>query len=325
MRQSSIVEALRETAAMRRGKLGCACSFSAETIRPTSHPPSASHIMSSLISVAELNADLKAFVIVDCRFDLADVGAGERTYHAGHIPRAVYAHLDRDLSGAKTPQTGRHPLPEPHVLAATFGGWGISEATRVVAYDADTGMFASRLWWLLKWLGHASVQVLDGGFKAWQASGLAVSQAVEQMPTAYFQARAKSELVASTAMVAERIKEHDWRVLDARASERFRGDVEPIDTVAGHIPGARNHPFVWNLGGDGRFLTPEVLRQKFLATLDGAGVERTIAMCGSGVTACHNLLAMDVAGLDGAKLYAGSWSEWIREPSRPVAADRASS
>lgn len=276
---------------------------------------------STLISATQLHALLPAAVVIDCRFDLAQPDAGRKAYAAGHIPGALYAHLDSDLSSPITPVTGRHPLPNPEALAETFGRWGISNATQVIAYDADAGMFASRLWWLLRWLGHSAVAVLDGGFKAWQAAGFAIDAAVPAPQPATFVGRVQKEMVVSASEVAALIKRSDWRVLDARAPERFRGEVEPIDSVAGHVPGARNHPFAWNMGSNGRVLPLAELKQKYLASLAGVSSDHVIAMCGSGVTACHNLLAMEAAGLPGAKLYAGSWSEWIRDPSRPIAKD----
>jgi thiosulfate/3-mercaptopyruvate sulfurtransferase len=227
--------------------------------------------------------------------------------------------LDADLSGPRSSRTGRHPLPDPTALAATFSRWGITANTQVVAYDADAGMFAARLWWLLRWLGHDQVAVLDGGFKAWQNAALPTSTAASVAQAAEFRGQPKMEWVASSEAVGEWVKRADWRVLDARAPERFRGEVEPIDPVAGHIPGARNHPFAWNMGSDGRFLPAGELATKLRQSLAGTASKQSIMMCGSGVTACHNLLAMEVAGLAGAKLYAGSWSEWIRDPSRPVA------
>ena len=256
--------------------------------------------------------------IVDCRFDLANPSAGESAYAAGHIPGAVYAHLDRDLSSPRTPRTGRHPLPDVQALAAKLGAWGIDGQTPVVAYDADNGMFASRLWWLLRWLGHDAIAVLNGGFKAWVADGLPTTKVLAAPAAKTFVPRPRAEMVVDTDDVARLIARLDWRVLDARAPERFRGAVEPIDPVAGHIPGALNHPFATNIDADGRFVSAQQLAANYTKSLDGVGADHCIAMCGSGVTACHNLLAMEVAGLRGAKLYAGSWSEWITDPLRPV-------
>lgn len=272
-----------------------------------------------LISVPELQARLTDVVIVDCRFDLMKPAAGEAAYASGHIPGARYAHLDRDLSSPITPTTGRHPLPDPEALALKLGTWGVSNTSTVVAYDADNGMFAARLWWLLRWLGQDRAAVLDGGLKAWlQAQGpMSIERHVAS--EAVFTARRCDDMVVSANEVAARVVRADWRVLDARADERYRGEVEPIDAVAGHIPGARNHPFALNLNANGQFLPPAELSARYRNSLTGVGPEQTIAMCGSGVTACHTLLALEVAGMRGAKLYAGSWSEWIRDPQRPVA------
>jgi thiosulfate/3-mercaptopyruvate sulfurtransferase len=277
---------------------------------------------STLISPKALHAALPSIRVIDCRFELAVANAksdaGQKAYENAHIPRALYAHLDADLSGAITPMTGRHPLPDPKALAATFGRWGINAQTQVVAYDADTGMFAARLWWLLRWMGHSKVAVLDGGFKAWQTEGLPCESALPVFETASFVGKPDTNCVITAAALGELRRRNDWRVLDARAPERFRGEVEPLDPVAGHIPGARNHPFAWNMGPDG-LLPADDLKRKYEQSLQGVATDHAIMMCGSGVTACHNLLAMEVAGLRGAKLYAGSWSEWIRDPTRPIA------
>ena len=287
----------------------------------------------TLVPVATLAANLHAaaagvpaagvpdWLVVDCRFDLAQPAAGETAYRAGHIPGAVYAHLDRDLSSPITPMTGRHPLPDPERFAATLSAWGVSSTTQVIAYDADNGMYASRLWWLLRWVGHRAVAVLDGGFKAWTAERLPISTEIPARSPSQFTARPNRELWLDAQQVQERLQQPDWRLLDARAPERFAGKVEPLDTRAGHVPGARNHPFATNLAADGRFGAPEELRRRYEQSQAGVSDDHTIVMCGSGVTACHLLLAMEHAGKPGARLYAGSWSEWIRDPQRPVASD----
>jgi len=275
----------------------------------------------TLISTQDLNARRNAFVIVDCRFELAQIArpeAGRQAYAISHIPGAFYAHLDQDLAGPIVPTSGRHPLPDPEQLAAIFRRWGISADSQVIAYDGDNGMFASRLWWLLRWLGHRAVAVLDGGFNAWQKANLPVSVETPATRSGKFVARPQNDMVVSTEAVMQLVKRSDWRLLDARAPERFRGDVEPIDPVAGHIPGARNHPFARNMDGAGLLLAPQALKTNLSAALDGVASDHSIMMCGSGVTACHNLLALEVAGLTGAKLYAGSWSEWIRDTARPI-------
>jgi thiosulfate/3-mercaptopyruvate sulfurtransferase len=257
--------------------------------------------------------------IVDCRFDLMDAGAGRRAYLAGHIPGAVHADLDRDLSAPRGPATGRHPLPAADVFAARLGALGIGNDTQVIAYDAANGSFAARLWWMLRWVAHDSVAVLDGGLKAWQAAGLALEPGEVAGKPRRFVARPDAGSLVDAADLEGLLADSANLLVDARAPERFTGAVEPIDPVAGHIPGATNHPFSSSLSADDRFLPAEELRARWLARLGGRPASRLIAMCGSGVTACHNLLSLEAAGLSGGKLYAGSWSEWIRDPRRPVA------
>lgn len=278
-------------------------------------------MFTTLISPSDLAAHLSegTWLSVDCRFDLTNPSAGETAYRTSHIPHAIYAHLDRDLAAPLTPSTGRHPLPSPQQFAATLSAWGVAKDTQVIAYDADNGMYAARLWWMLRWVGHQKVAVLDGGFKAWIAAGLPVTNEIPRRAPSHFEAQADRSVWLDAAEVADRVQHNDWRLLDARAPERFAGDVEPLDPVAGHIPGARNHPFALNLGPEGRFLSAHELRARFAQSQSGVADDHTIAMCGSGVTACHLLLALAIAGKPGAKLYAGSWSEWIRDPARPVA------
>lgn len=275
----------------------------------------------TLISASDLAAhiDDSTWLLVDCRFDLTNPSTGATAYQTSHLPHAVYAHLDRDLAAPVTPSTGRHPLPSPQQFAATLSAWGVTQDTQVIAYDTDNAMYAARLWWMLRWVGHRKVAVLDGGFKAWLAAGLPVTNEIPRRTPAHCNAQADRSVWLDAAEVADRVQRDDWRLLDARAPERFAGDVEPIDCVAGHVPGARNHPFALDLGADGRFLPAHELRARFAKSQAGIGDDHTIAMCGSGVTACHLLLALAIAGKPGAKLYAGSWSEWIRDPARPVA------
>jgi thiosulfate/3-mercaptopyruvate sulfurtransferase len=258
------------------------------------------------------------YAIVDCRFRLDDTAWGEREYAAGHIPGAVYAHLDRDLSGMKTGSNGRHPLPDPIELGLKCGTWGLRSGVQVVAYDQDSGMFASRFWWLLRWIGHAEVAVLDGGYAKWIAEGRPTRTGAEKRPRTEFAIRRQSQMLADASAVTELTTRSDWRMLDARAPERFRGEVEPLDKKAGHIPRAHNHPFMTNLQERGTFRSPEELRERLQASMGGVPPDQIVCYCGSGVTACHNLLAMEHAGLRGAKLYAGSWSEWSADDSRPV-------
>jgi thiosulfate/3-mercaptopyruvate sulfurtransferase len=273
----------------------------------------------NLISAPELLvlcASREPCVVLDCSFDLTDPRAGERAFAAGHLPGATYVHLDRDLSGAKTGGNGRHPLPERRALAERAGAWGVAPGVQVVCYDAQGMPYAARAWWLLRWLGHEAVAVLDGGTAAWTAAGgtltrdLALPRPAAPYP---LQAPAMPTLQA-TELLAQLGR---CPVLDARAGERFRGEVEPLDPVAGHIPGALNRFFKDNLQADGCFKPAEVLRAEFEAL--HITPSQLVHQCGSGVTACHNLLAMEHAGLPGSALYPGSWSEWCADPARPVA------
>lgn len=275
----------------------------------------------TLVSAAELAEQIDApdVVVVDCRFDLRDPAAGERAYVAGHLPKAVYANLDRDLADLSKQGRGRHPLPDAEAFCATLGRWGISPDHRVVAYDARDGAIAARLWWMLRLLGHDSVAVLDGGFEAWSRIGGAIERAVPRPRPAQYKARFNARAVATTAVVAARMASGNGVLVDARAAERYRGDIEPIDMVAGHIPGASNRPYSTNLAADGTFRPADELAAEFRALLGDTPVADAVMMCGSGVTACHNLLAMEHAGLRGARVYTGSWSEWISDRGRPVA------
>lgn len=276
---------------------------------------------STLISAAQLvgHLDDPTLVVVDCRFNLDDVEWGRREYASAHIPGAVYAHVDEDMAGAKSGTNGRHPLPDPESFRRALGRMGISHASQVVAYDQDNGMYASRFWWMLRWMGHDAVAVLDGGMAAWLAEGQVVASGEERRARAEFSGEPRDGMLASGDDVASMVARPDWRVLDARAPERFRGEVEPLDRVAGHIPGARNHFFQSNLEADATFRSREALQASFEAVLGGTPADHVVAYCGSGVTACHNLLAMEHAGLHGARLYAGSWSEWSSNTSRPIA------
>lgn len=274
---------------------------------------------STLMSTAELAERLDdAVVVIDCRFKLDDTSWGEREYERSHIAGASYAHLDRDLSGPKSGSNGRHPLPDPRTLAATFGRFGITRGAQVVAYDQDNGMFASRLWWMLRWLGHDAVAVLDGGFAKWTREGRPTRTGVEPRAAATFTAALRDDMRVDAATVAARAGSPGAVLLDARAPQRFRGEVEPLDKVAGHIPGASNVFFEDNLNDRGVFRSPEELRTRLSGAIGGAAPRDVVCYCGSGVTACHNLLALEHAGLTGAKLYAGSWSEWCSDSSRPV-------
>ena len=276
---------------------------------------------STLISPEELRPHLgePGWAVVDCRFSLDDTEAGRRAYRAAHIPGAVYAHLDEDLSGPILPgRTSRHPLPGVEEFAQRLSAWGIGPETQVVAYDDRGGAIAARLWWMLRWLGHDRVAVLDGGWTAWQAAGYPVQAGVEQRSPARFRPRPRPELLVQVEEVLAKLEAPDLLLVDSRAPERYRGEVEPLDPVAGHIPGAVNRPFARNLAPDQRFLPREELRARFQELLAQRAPEQVAFYCGSGVTAAHNVLAMVHAGLGFPRLYAGSWSEWITDPRRPV-------
>jgi thiosulfate/3-mercaptopyruvate sulfurtransferase len=275
----------------------------------------------TLVEPAELAAHLSdpRWITVDCRFDLADPAAGARLYAAGHIPGARYAHLDHDLSGPVTATTGRHPLPDPERLARRLGEWGVDGSSQVVAYDEANGALAARLWWLLRWLGHGRVAVLNGGLRAWRAAGYPLSDEPPVATPGVFTPHVDPSMFLEVDAVARGVASRDITLVDARPADRFAGRNETLDPVAGHVPGAHNHPFARNVDSGGRFLSAEQLREAWRPTLAGAAGDRVVSMCGSGVTACHNLLALELAGVRGARLFPGSWSEWIRDPARPVA------
>jgi len=253
--------------------------------------------------------------IVDCRASLQNAAAGKQAYAKGHLPGARFADLLDDLSGPIVPgTTGRHPLPELEKFVGKLRRWGIATTSQVVVYDDAAGAFAARLWWMLRWLGHDAVAVLDGGFSGWVAEGRAVTSDLPTVAHGNFAPHIRPELLVTSA---ELMQSATRKLFDARAPERFRGDVEPIDPVAGHIPGAVNLPFAENLEG-GRFRPPSELRESFARALDGTPPEQAIVYCGSGVTACHDLVAFAHAGLPLPRLYAGSWSEWITDPARPT-------
>ena len=273
----------------------------------------------TLVSTATLagHLDDPRWVICDCRHDLADLDAGRRAYAAAHIPGARFAHLDEDLSGVKTGSNGRHPLPDPETLAGHFGRWGIGEDTQIVAYDASGGSIAARLWWLARWLGHEAVAVLDGGWPAWAGEDRPVTAELPVVRPARFERRAGPAAV-DAQYVLTRLDGTGMLLVDARAPERYAGEVEPLDPVAGHIPGALNRFYQSNLDATGRFKSPAALRGAFAALIGDTPPREVVHQCGSGVTACHSLLAMEIAGLPGSRLYAGSWSEWVSDAGRPV-------
>jgi len=275
----------------------------------------------TLVDVATLQAHLDdpAWLVVDVRHQLADTGYGERAYAEAHIPGAVFLHCDRDLSGPMNGRNGRHPLPDPQKLAQRLGeiGIGIGSQTQVVVYDDAQGMIAGRLWWLLRWLGHDSVALLDGGLQAWQAAGAAMTAVLPTLQPCRFVPQIRDQVVTADAVLAL-IETPQMHLVDARAADRFRGENETMDPVGGHIPGAINRFFRDNLQADGCYKPAARLRAEWLAVLAGAEPDEVVHQCGSGVSACHNMLAMEIAGLNGSRLYAGSWSEWCADPARPV-------
>ena len=275
---------------------------------------------SPLISTSELAAlsGDPNLVIVDTRHDLMNPSIGRDAYATGHIPGAIYLSIDDDLSGAKTGKNGRHPLPTPEAFAVTLGAKGISNASKVVVYDQGSAMFVGRLWWMLRWLGHDSVYVLDGGIAKWVKEGRATDTVANSRPATLFTASTRDEMRVTAAQTQAALATPQRRILDARAPERYRGEVEPVDPVAGHIPGAFNRPFPSNLR-DGVFKPADELRAEFEALLAGRQPEELIHQCGSGVSALANMIAMEHAGLSGSKLYAGSWSEWCSDATRPIA------
>ncbi|MDI1279635.1 sulfurtransferase [Methylobacter sp.] len=277
----------------------------------------------TLVSAETLHQQLNHpdWIIVDCRFSLANTEAGAKAYRHGHIPNARYAHLDKDLSSAITDFTGRHPLPNFALLAKKLGDWGVTNTSQVVVYDDAGGAFAGRLWWLLRCMGHDKVAVLNGGIKQWQKQGLPVTTTLPTVKPATFRPYLNEASWLSALQVQNNMAKKSICLIDARTPERYRGKQEPVDPVAGHIPGALNRAFQLNLDSNGLFLSAEQLREQFNQLIGTTVPEQVVHYCGSGVTACHNLLAMEYAGLTGSKLYAGSWSEWIRNKNRAVAKD----
>jgi thiosulfate/3-mercaptopyruvate sulfurtransferase len=273
----------------------------------------------TLISVPDLASHLDDadWVVCDCRHDLTDAEAGRRAYKEAHLPGARFVHLDTDLSAPKTGGNGRHPLPDPEAFARRLGELGIDNSKQVVAYDASGGPYAARLWWMLRWLGHNAVAVLDGGWNAWLAARHSITNEVPLIRTARFSPRIRTDAAVDARAIEARLGKPGPFLLDARAANRYRGENETLDPVAGHIPGAANRFFQLNLDAAGGFKQSKTLREEF----EAAGVKSpgdVIHYCGSGVTACHNLLAMEIAGLAGSKLYPGSWSEWCSDPARPI-------
>ena len=274
----------------------------------------------TLVSVAELAARLDdpRWIAFDCRHDLADTETGRRAYLQSHIPGARLVHLDEDLSGPRTGTNGRHPLPDPARFCARLAMLGMSRDKQAVAYDASGGCYAARLWWMLRWLGHARAAVLDGGWDAWLKGGFGVTAQPPDITPGTFSGTARAHTVDARFILSQ-FDQAPVRIVDARSPDRFRGENETLDPVGGHIPGALNRFFKNNLASDGRFKPAAELKQEFSALLGALPPAQVIHQCGSGVTACHNLLAMEIAGLPGSRLYPGSWSEWCSDPRRPVA------
>jgi thiosulfate/3-mercaptopyruvate sulfurtransferase len=276
-------------------------------------------MFTTLVSAGELAAHLDDphWIVFDCRHDLTDTEMGCRAYAQSHIRGARFVHLDEDLSGAKTGVNGRHPLPDPAQFCARLAALGMNNGMQVVAYDASGGFYAARLWWMLRWIGHCKVAVLDGGWNAWTDAGLPVSSQFPRYSAGVFTGAARGCTVDAHA-VENALGKPDLRLIDARSPDRFRGENETLDPVGGHIPGALNRFFKENLAPDGCFKAAADLKREFALLLGGVTPEKVVHQCGSGVTACHNLLAMEIAGLNGSRLYPGSWSEWCSDPRRPV-------
>jgi thiosulfate/3-mercaptopyruvate sulfurtransferase len=276
----------------------------------------------TLINALELSNHIndKGWAIIDCRFSLEKPEQGLHDYLESHIAGAVYANLDHDLSGEKIPgKTGRHPLPGISVFAETLSSWGIDSDTQVVVYDDSGGSIAARLWWMLKWVGHEPVALLDGGWLSWKESGFPTQVGPEYRPIKRFEPHELNDLLINVAQVQNIASSPKYRLIDARSNSRYTGEIEPIDPVAGHIPGAISSPFQENLTPGGKFLAPAVLRARYEKLMKPVSTSNVICYCGSGVTAAHNLFAIAYAGLGMGKLYAGSWSEWIVDPARPIA------
>jgi thiosulfate/3-mercaptopyruvate sulfurtransferase len=280
-----------------------------------------SDMPTTLVSTAQLAAELAnpGWVVFDCRFTLTDPQAGRAAYNASHIVGARYADLNQDLSSPVTALSGRHPLPDPQVLCDKLGTWGVGSQTQVVIYDDSYGSMAVRLWWLLRWLGHEQVALLNGGLPKWMKEKHPVSDALPVMSPKVFSCSPRPDFMVDAATVESISCSDAHRLIDARPEQRFTGEREPLDAKAGHIPGAVNWVYEENLDFDGTYLPPDELRENYSRVLNGVSPENVVHTCGSGVTASHNILAMEIAGLSGSRLYPGSWSEWITDPTRPIA------
>lgn len=293
----------------------------AEATSPSSNPSATSEIYRTIVSTKTVATHLHNpnWVIVDCRFDLTQPERGRADYLAAHIPGAVYADLNRDLSAPMQPGlTGRHPLPNVEEFAARLGQWGIDEGVQVVVYDESGGLYSGRLWWMLRWVGHTSVALLDGDWRAWQREGRPTAAGEERRSPRTFVPTVEKDALADAAEIAAALESSHLRLFDARSPDRYRGENETLDPRAGHIPGALSAHFGANLTDEGYFRPAAELRDRFETLLDGAEPEECVFYCGSGVSAAHDLVALEIAGLGGARLYPGSWSDWITDPSRPI-------
>ncbi|MBU0594359.1 MAG: sulfurtransferase [Gammaproteobacteria bacterium] len=274
----------------------------------------------TLVSAAQLaqHLDDPDWIIFDCRFTLSDPDSGRRAYQTAHIPGARYAHLNDDLSSAVTATSGRHPLPDPQLLAQKLGQWGVDNSKQIVVYDDSFGSMACRMWWDLRWLGHESIALLDGGIQRWIRDGHPMTADTSVITPTQFNANIDNSMWVDAQCIEEALLSDKCLIIDARAEERFSGEREVLDKVPGHIPGSINYPFEDNLDMGGTYMSAEELQEAYLDLLNGVDPQRVVHMCGSGVTACHSVIAMEHAGLKGARLYPGSWSEWITDPGRPV-------
>lgn len=274
----------------------------------------------TLISADSLQQHLNdaQWRIVDCRFNLKDPGEGLALYQMDHIPHAVYAHLDHDLSSPVTANSGRHPLPDVNQFKEKLGNWSITKDTQVIVYDDAAGSYAARLWWMLRWLGHDSVAVLDGGFSSWKQQGLPVTSDIPQFSRTTYIGEPNLEMLIDSDDLQEKLAQSQSLLIDVRDPVRYQGIEEPIDKVAGHIPGSINIPWKSNIAENGLYLPKAQLHDEYMKVLHDTPIDNTVFMCGSGVTACHSLLALEHIGISGIKLYPGSWSAWITDPARPV-------
>ncbi len=275
----------------------------------------------TIISAQQLNQIItrENIRVFDCRFSLKDPQAGLNNYREGHLPGAQFADMDTQLSSAMTSTSGRHPLPEPDVFIEQLRQWGVNNDSQVIAYDDISGAFAARLWWMLRWVGHENVAVLDGGIQKWNEAGYHLSQEEVEFPQGDFTGEANMSWLMDVTTVEREMEAANITLIDARSAERYSAKDQSTDPVPGHVPGAVSLPFSGNLTKDGVFETPEIIKQRYISVINNQPLSNVVNMCGSGVTACHNILAQTVAGLPPTKIFIGSWSQWIRDPSRPVA------